>query len=259
MVLGLTCRRWWWRGLALTERITRVSCRTDAARRVVNHIAYGAIATGAGARIPTLLIDARLAAGTLSVNSALRSAIGRSSQIANQAGTSGSIALCAALGVGAAWRGNTGIDWSLLDGRRWDSFGDDGTVNIWRNHTKMQPLTRHGEAAQKGVARITGATCTNGTVVDHPTGGLFSAGIWTGVDALLANTCLVKRTLRGDGAFGPTRWWGTHILGKTGAHGLFVTFTALRVGTARGWLAGIHILLDGYKMRQSTVFKEFSL
>lgn len=87
----------------MAERITGVSHRTDAAGRVANHIAYGAIATGAGAGIPALLIDARLAAGALGVYSALRPAVGRSSQIANQAGTGGSIALSPALGVGAAW------------------------------------------------------------------------------------------------------------------------------------------------------------
>lgn len=145
-----------------------------------------------------------------------------------------------------------------MDGRRRNSFGDDGTVNIWRNHATMRPLTRHGEAAQEGVARIAGATGTNGTVIDHPTGGLFSAGIWTGVDALLAHARLVKRTLRGDGALGAAGRWGTHILGKARAHGLFVAFTALRVGTARRWLARIHILLDGYKRGQTMAFKELS-
>lgn len=66
----------WWFGIADAKRITDVAHQTTADGSVVDDIALGVEATGSGARIEALLINARLVARALSVNGALWTTVG---------------------------------------------------------------------------------------------------------------------------------------------------------------------------------------
>jgi len=162
---------------------------------VINHITNGPIATRTGTGISTLLIDARLTAGTLSVDAAFGPAVGGSSQVTHQTGTGGSITLSTALGVGTTRRGYTGINWCLLYGSWWFSFRNDKIVKTGDFLSSITSLTRLRETAEEGIARVTGATRTNRTVIYHSAEGLFPTSVGTGIDTLLVHTGLVSRAL----------------------------------------------------------------
>lgn len=71
----------WWLWIADHKRISSVTHYTTADGRVINHIALRVEATRAGARIATLLIDARLMTWTFRIDRTLGTTIGRGAQI----------------------------------------------------------------------------------------------------------------------------------------------------------------------------------
>lgn len=80
----------WGQQSAAGERISRVASRAGAAGCVIDDTAAGSKATGPGARISALLVDAGLVAGTLCIYGALWSAVGRRSHVVGQTAAAGS-------------------------------------------------------------------------------------------------------------------------------------------------------------------------
>lgn len=107
---------------ALGERITGVAGVARADGHVSQDLAFGLEAARAGARIATLLIDARLIAGTVRIEDALGPATGRRSDEVLQARAGRMVAhhLAARIGTARRWRAG---------GRRWERIAFDGWAN----------------------------------------------------------------------------------------------------------------------------------
>lgn len=198
----------WWLGIAIGERITNVTLDAGTKRRVVDDAALGIQATGAGAWIATLLIDAGELTGTLRVDGTFRAAVGRLTYEGGQAGAGRHAIDIATLRVGATWCGHAGItQWFTLHLNGW-CYGE-GEIRVKLqliDYGSRHPmLTWYGVALSKGIASEATNATTAGTVVANTTHGIATACVGaTRIDALLIDACLVYVTLRRDCALRTT-------------------------------------------------------
>lgn len=93
--------------------------------------------------------------------------------------------------------------------------------------------------ADKRITRVSIQAATEGTVICHMALGIATADTWTRISALLVKACQIERTLRVGGALGTTEGRAANEGCDAGADGLLIDHTALRVGSARRWLARI--------------------
>lgn len=236
-------RRW----PAADEGIALIARRTTADGRVVDDIAHGLEATRTGTGIATLLADARQVRGTVRVYDALWLAVGRSSEVARQAGTHCLLALSPTLAKGAARRGSTGIAVGFLGGivsnlRSCKGFGVRRTSRgAW-----VYPSLTYALAATDGITLVARQAAAVRTVVDGPTLGIAAAGTGTRIHAVVLDTSQGKGALARDGALGPTARWGSYKLRQAGAYSLAVRLPTLGVGATGRGLTGSR----GYGFRQ---------
>ena len=98
---------WWpddlWVLVAVEERISTVSLRTTADGIVIHHLTLGICAASPRARVNTLLLDASLTELAFGREQTLWATVGRSTEVAREAGTHWARSLRSALTVWSTW------------------------------------------------------------------------------------------------------------------------------------------------------------
>ena len=219
----------------LSERISIVSRRTSTYRVVVHHLTLGIGTTGSWTGVDTFLPDTGQVAGTVGVDGALGSAVGRNSDVVGQTGAGrhlpGHVVL--ALREGAAGRGVAGIDVQLRDHR---SYG-----------------RLHLDTVTEGVSGVSRGTLTDGVVVGDLTSGVVTTGPWAGVDTLLVDAGSQLTTVRADHTLWPAVGRVALVARDTGADTDSVHLSVLTVGTAGVRVTGVSDDWPGWGWRdQST-------
>ena len=155
---------------ALSEWIPIITSWTSADWLMIDNLTFCIGATGARAGINASLLDTGSVAGAVWVNTALRSAVGRSPNVVRQtcAGSNLSCVVILTLGEGSTGRWVAGIylfnDWSWW----WCSDLHSDTIAEW------VPSEARG-------------TLADGIVVGHLAPGIVTTGAWAGVHTLLVD------------------------------------------------------------------------
>lgn len=204
---------------AAGEWIAGVARQAGTDRSVLVDMAGGRYATRAGARIGASLVEARLVAGALGTDSALRPAGGRRTVVVGQARALRLVAVWRALRVGAAGRRQARI-------ARW-----------------LVPLgwlrSRYRRTAHKRIAFEAAVAGTVDVVIGHMAAGVLATDARARVRAPQLDTGQLCGALGAGGALGSAAGRRAKVRGPTGAYGLAVGGFALAVGAARRWRTGI--------------------
>ncbi len=188
---------------------------------MIDHLAVGVGAAGAGTRVNTLLIDAGRVAGTVRVDDTLGPAVGRHAHIVGQAGAGRDVVGVAALGVGTAGAGQAGI---------------------YRPRHRRRRRDFNARALAEGIPRVAGRTLTDGVVIGHLAAGVVATRSRTGVHALLIDAGGELGAVRADHTLGPAVGRGALVAGQAGAHAHTVHLPVLAVGAAGVGVAGLAVL-----------------
>lgn len=169
--------------------------------------------TGAGARINTPLIETGKVAGTLCVYGALRSAVGRHSDIVWLAGTGSHKATLSTGGEGATWSWVARVHWGWL----W----------WWRGY-------HYSDALTEWIPREAWRALADWVVVGHLAPGVVATDTWAWVYTLLVDAGGQMVAVRADHALRAAGRGDSLVRGKTGAHTHSIDFSVLTV-----WSTGV--------------------
>ena len=188
---------------------------------MVHNLTLGVWSTRSWTRINTFLSDAGSVAGAVRVDGALRSTVGRDSDIVREAGAGRHLPVHAVLtlGEGAAGGGVAGINVLL-----------DDHVLLGQGHL---------DTVTEGVSGVSRRTLADGVVVDDLTPGVVATCSWTGVDTLLVDAGRELVTVRADHTLRPAVGRVALVAGDTGTHADSIDLPVLTVGAAGVWVAGV--------------------
>ena len=191
---------------------------------MVDHLTLSIGATGAGAGVNTPLPHTGSVVGTVRVDGALRSAVGRNSNVVGQtgAGSNSSCQVILTLGEGSTGRRIARINLlnnRLGGGRRW---GDSLTVTEW-------------------ISLVSRGTLTDGVMVGHLTPGIIATGARAGVHTLLVDAGSQLITVRADHTLWSAVWRIALIAGHTGTDTHTIDLSVLAVGAAGVWVTGVQV------------------
>ena len=214
---------------ALSEWIPIVTSWTSADWLVVDNLTFCIGTTGARAGINTSLLDTGSVAGAVWVNTAFRSAVGRSPNVVRKtcAGSNLSCVIILTLGEGSTGRWVAGIylfnDWS------WWWCGD-----------------LHSDTVAEWVPGEARGTLADGIVVGHLAPGIVTAGAWAGVHTLLVDTGGQLATVRADHTLGSAVWRVSLVAWDTGADTHTINLPVLTVGTTGIGVTWVSVHLYGF-------------
>lgn len=102
----------------------------------------------------------------------------------------------------------------------------------YKNEIEVLICTRCRETGGEWITSESIVAETNGTVIDNPAVGVYSARVGTRVDALLVHASSSQRALGADHALGSAIWWPADVRGEARADCLVVVHATFAVWSA---------------------------